>query len=370
MRLYEYMGKDLFRTYGIPVPQGVVATSPAAAELAGMKPPVVLKAQILSGKRGKGGGILFAATPQEIKVAAERLFTAPINGYSVNRVLIEERLDIARELYLAITVNRSLQAPVILASAQGGMDIEEVPAEAILTRPLEVAIGLPSYVAREVASFLALPSDLRPEFAALLQNLYRLFREKDAELVEINPLVITAAGQLVAADAKVIIDDDALFRHPELVRVEEVSEAEAKARQYDLAYVELDGNIGVLANGAGITMATLDTLQYYGGRARNFLDIGGGASVEKVAAALEIIFASRPKALFINIFGGITRCDDVATALVEVKKRHGLPVPVVIRMVGTNEEEGVRILRANGLEAYTRMEEAAQKVVEIAESAA
>lgn len=370
MRIYEYMGKDLFRAYGIPVPTGVVISSPDTAALAQVAPPAVLKAQVLSGKRGKGGGILFVDEAGAVQSAAKRLFATPINGYRTAKVLVEERLAIAQELYLALTVDRALQAPVLLASAQGGMDIEEVPASAVLTRPLEVALGVPAYVVREVAAFLGLAPQLHPSFATLLGSLYRLFREKDAELVEINPLAVTAAGQLVAADAKVVIDDDALFRHPELPRVEEITEAEAKARRHDLAYVELDGNIGVLANGAGITMATLDTLQYYGGRARNFLDIGGGAGVERVTAALEIILASRPKALFINIFGGITRCDDVATALVEVKKRCGLPVPVVIRMVGTNEEEGVRILRLNGLEAYTRMEEAAKKVVELAENAA
>jgi succinyl-CoA synthetase beta subunit len=365
MRLFEYMGKELFKSYGIPVPAGVVVTSPADEILNHAPIPAVVKSQILAGKRGKGGGILFVREVQELRPAVAQLLHMTLNGYPVEQVLVEEMLDIKQEIYLAITIEGSLQAPVILASASGGMDIEEVPPENILTRKIEVAIGVRPHVVHEVATFLQLPPELLPQFAVILTNLYRLFREKDAELMEINPLVITGQGQILAADAKMVIDDTALYRHPELPLVDEATPTEKEAREYGLAYVELDGDIGVLANGAGITMATLDALQYFGGSASNFLDIGGGASVERVTKALELIFAAQPKALFINIFGGITRCDDVATALVEVKKQRDLPVPVIIRMVGTNEEEGVRILQANGFEAYTRMEDAAKQVVQI-----
>ncbi|MGI6575480.1 MAG: ADP-forming succinate--CoA ligase subunit beta [bacterium] len=365
MRLFEFMGKELFKSYGIPVPTGVVVTSPADEILNHAPIPAVVKSQILAGKRGKGGGILFVREGQELRPAVTQLLHMTLNGYPVGQVLVEEMLDIKQELYLAITIEGSFKAPVILASASGGMDIEEVPPENILTRKIEVAIGVRPHVVREVATFLQLPPELLPQFAVILTNLYRLFREKDAELVEINPLVITGQGQILAADAKMVIDDTALYRHPELPLVDEATPTEKEAREYGLAYVELDGDIGVLANGAGITMATLDALQYFGGSASNFLDIGGGASVERVTKALELIFAAQPKALFINIFGGITRCDDVATALVEVKKQRDLPVPVIIRMVGTNEEEGVRILQANGFEAYTRMEDAAKQVVQI-----
>ena len=367
MRLYEYMSKSLFRAYNIPVPDGTVVATPAEVGMNNSILPAVVKAQILCGKRGKGGGILFAKNEQELLAAVERILGAKINGYPVEQVLVEERLEIAKELYLAIIIDRSAKAPVLLASASGGMDIEAMPPDVIYSRKLEVAIGLRPYVVQEVASFLELPQELVPQLKPILLNLYRLFREKDAELVEINPLVITALGKLVAADSKVVIDDKALYRHPELPRVEESTHWEQKARAHNIAYVELKGQIGVLANGAGITMATLDTLQHFGGSARNFLDIGGGASVEKVAKALEIIFATNPKALLINIFGGMTRCDDVATALVDIKKRYGLPVPVVIRMTGTKEEQGIQILRANGLEAYVHMEDAARVVVDLCE---
>lgn len=370
MRLYEYMGKDLLRAYGVPVPAGAVAGSLQEVDNLETAFPAVLKVQILTGKRGKGGGVVFAGNGEELRAQAARLLGATINGYPVKKVLIEERLHVAQELYVALTIDQSLRTPLLLASASGGMDIEALPPEKILARPLDIAIGLRPHVVQEVASFLNLSPELLPQLATVLTALYRLFREKDAELVEVNPLVITGEGRLVAADAKVVIDDEALYRHPELPSVEEATAAEQEARLHDLAYVELDGNIGVLANGAGITMATLDTLEYFGGRAQNFLDIGGGAGVERIAKALEIIFAARPRAIFINIFGGITRCDDVATALVEVKRRYGLPVPVVIRMVGTNQEKGVEILRAHGLEAYVHMEDAARKVVELAEGVA
>ena len=365
MRYYEYLGKDLFRQYGIPVPLGTVLDSPGDNKVTQIELPAVLKVQVLAGKRGKGGGIKFADTREEAKEALQQLFSLRINNEAVAKVLAEEKIDIAKEYYLAITVEGSLQAPIILASASGGMDIEEVPPEEIYTRPIDVAVGIRSYVARDVAAFLKLPPEMLADFAKILTNLYKLFREKDAELVEINPLVITGDNKLIAADAKTVIDDDALFRQQELPVVEEKTAIEKEAGEHGLAYVELDGDIGVLANGAGITMATLDALQHFGGNASNFLDIGGGAGVEKVMKALDLILAAKPKALFINIFGGITRCDDVATALVEVNKRYSLPVPVVIRMVGTNQDEGLEILKENGMEAYTQMEEAAQKVVSL-----
>jgi succinyl-CoA synthetase beta subunit len=274
-------------------------------------------------------------------------------------------LKIDREFYLAITVDGAARKPVILASAQGGMDIEDVPEEHMVRMLLDVTMGLSPFVGREVTRRLGVTGAVAKQIAAILANLYRMFVELDAELVEINPLVISGE-QVIAADAKVTIDDDALFRHRDLPVVEERTEAEKKAHELGLSYVELEGDIAVMANGAGITMATLDLIQYYGGQAANFLDAGGGAGVEQTAKALEILLSKNPKSILINIFGGITRCDDVANAFAYVKQNMGIPVPVVIRLVGTNEDKGREILRENGIETYQFMHEAAAKAVEIA----
>jgi len=285
----------------------------------------------------------------------------------VESVLVEEKIKIDRELYLAITVDGSAKKPVLIASASGGMDIEDVPDEDIVKYHVNTFLGLQQYAAREITRRLGLTGPVAREMNRLLPLLYRIFRERDAELVEINPLVISGEN-LIAADAKVTIDDDGLFRQQGLPRVEERTAAEQKAHALGLSYVQLEGNIAVMANGAGITMGTLDTLQHYGGRPANFLDAGGGTGMEGTAKALEILLETNPRVILINIFGGITRCDDVANALVKVKKEIGIPVPVVIRLVGTNEEIGVGILKENGFEAYRMMHEAAAKAVEIANS--
>lgn len=367
MKLYEYMGKELFARYGIPVPRGKVVSSPeealaAAQEIGG---PVVVKSQILLGKRGKGGGIRFADTPEEARQAAAELLGMELHGYRVETLLIEEKLNIEQELYVSLTIDGSAKAPVLIASAEGGMDIEEVPEEKIIKEYIDLDIGLQPFVAREVARKLGLKEGPAKDFYRLLPAMYRLFREKDAELVEINPLVVSGE-RLVAADAKVTIDDYALYRQKDLPFVEDRTPLERKAKEIGVSFVELNGDIAIMANGAGMSMGTLDTIAYYGGTPANFLDCGGGTGLEETAKAIELLLETKPKVIFINIFGGITRCDDVAGALVKVKRSMDIPVPVVVRLVGTNEDIGRRILEEEGIKAYTFMDEAAAKAVELA----
>jgi succinyl-CoA synthetase beta subunit len=363
------MGKELFTGFGITVPRGKMITTSdeAAAVAAEIGGEIVVKSQILSGKRGKGGGIKFAANPEEAKQAAGQILGTTVQGLKVEMLLVEEKLKIDQEFYLAITIDGAARRPVIIASAHGGMDIEEVADEHIVKQHVDVSIGVQPYLAREVSRKLGLRGSIYKEFNHLLPLLYKMFREKDAELVEINPLVVSGE-RLIAADSKVTIDDEALFRHKELPYVDERTEFERKAHEIGISYVQLEGNIAVMANGAGITMGTLDTIQHYGGAPANFMDAGGGTGMEGTAKALEILLGNNPRVILINIFGGITRCDDVANALVKVKNNIGIPVPVVIRLVGTNEEQGVQILKENGFDAYKMMHEAAAKAVEIANS--
>lgn len=367
MKFFEYMGKELFAKYGIPVPQGKMVTTPdeAAAVAAEIGKDVVVKSQILSGKRGKGGGIKFASTPEEAKEAAAQILGMTVQGHKVEMLLVEEKLKIDKEFYMAITIDGSAKKPVLIASAQGGMDIEEVPEEYIVKQHIDPRIGMMSFIAKDITRRLGVTGDLAKQFYKLIPALYKLFKDKDAELAEINPLVISG-DQIIAADSKFTVDDEALFRNKDLPVVEERTEAEKAAHALGLSFVQLDGNIAVMANGAGITMGTLDIIQHYGGAAANFLDAGGGTGEEGTAKALEILLTMNPKVILINIFGGITRCDDVARAFAKVKTNIGIPVPVVIRLVGTNEDEGRAILREVGIEAYKTMDEAAKKAVELA----
>ena len=366
MKLYEYMGKELFAKYGIPVPEGGVASTPEEAfALTEQIGSVVVKSQVLSGKRGKAGGIGFTDVPSEARDFAAKILGSQLCGFIVEKVLVERKLQIDREFYLAITIDGASKRPIILASAQGGMDIEDVPEEQMVRMTLDVSIGMQPFVTRDITRLLGVSGVIAKQISDILMKLYKMFVELDAELVEINPLVISGENVL-AADAKVTIDDDALFRHQDLPVVEERTAAEKTAHDLGLSYVELDGNIAVMANGAGITMATLDLIQYYGGAAANFMDAGGGAGIEQTSKALELLLSKNPKAILINIFGGITRCDDVANAFAHVKKNIGIPVPVVIRLVGTNEDKGREILLDVGIDAYKTMHEAAKKAVEIA----
>ena len=366
MKLFEYMGKDLFRQYGIPTPKGkVIRTAGEAGPVTEELGNVVIKTQILSGKRGKAGGIKFADQSSDAIEAANSILGKEFNGLVAEEVLIEEKLPIEKELYLAIVMEGSLRGPILLASQYGGMDIEEVPEANIIKMPIDIHVGIQPYLCREIARKLELTGDIQQQFSKMLPNLYRLFKERDCEMVEINPLVI-ADGKLVAADAKITIDDEALYRQPDLPKVEERNEAEQKAHAIGLSFVQLDGDIAIMANGAGITMATLDVINHYGGSPANFLDAGGGAHVEQTAAALELLLSTNPKAIFINIFGGITRCDDVARAFLQVNSQKSIDVPVVIRLVGTNQEAGVKLLQEQGIVAYEHMQEAAMKTVALA----
>lgn len=366
MKLMEYMGKELFKRYGIPIPAGGIAKSPqeAAAWVAQLGPSV-LKAQVLSGKRGKSGGIRFVSSAAEAEQTAAAMLSHQLQGMAVTELLVEQQLDIRQELYLALTIDTATRCPLLIASVAGGMDIEEVPEEQLVRLPLDNELGWHSFIGRQVCQRLQIAGQTATQLQDLLQRLYHMFIELDAELVEINPLAVTPQG-LIAADAKVTIDDEALYRQQSVPRTEERTSAEQKAHALGLSYIQLDGDIAVMANGAGITMATLDIIQNYGGKPANFLDAGGGAGVEATAGALEILLSTNPRAILINIFGGITRCDDVARAFIQVKQSREIPVPVVIRLVGTNQDQGVQLLQANGLVAYESMQEAAARVVELA----
>ncbi|NLC37687.1 MAG: ADP-forming succinate--CoA ligase subunit beta [Clostridia bacterium] len=367
MKLYEFMGKRLLSQHGIAIPKGrVISIGDNPEDIAKELGSVVVKSQVLGGKRGKAGGIIFADTPEAVQKACASLLGNKINSLLIEQVLVEEKLKIDQELYLAIMMESSQRNPVILASAAGGMDIEEVPEEKIIKRTVDISIGLQPYLAKDIARCLGLERDLSQQFIQLLFRLYRMFAEMDAELVEINPLAVSG-NKLIAADAKITIDDEALFRQKDLPRVEELTPAEKQAHDLGLSFVQLDGDIAIMANGAGITMATLDTIQHYGGSPANFLDAGGGASEEQMAQALEILLTTKPKVILINIFGGITRCDEVARAFLQVKKSHQLELPVVIRLVGTNEEDGVALLKEHGITAYQTMQEAAAQAVALAQ---
>jgi len=370
LKLYEYLAKGILAKSGIPTPPGRLAMSPdeAAAVAAEIGAPVALKAQILAGGRGKAGGIRFADDPEQARAVAREMFGADLKGFRIDRLLVEKKLKIENEIYVGIAVDAAAKVPLLIASAQGGMSIEEVPEKAIVKRPIDITWGLYPYAAREVVRRLGLTGTPAKQVAEVMIKLYKVFRAYDAELVEINPLIVTAGKgpgeeEVIAADARLNVDDYAMFRHKDLPTVEEGTELERKVRAIGLSYVELDGDIAVMANGAGMAMATLDILSRYGGRPANFLDAGGGAAVEPTAQAIEVLLAQRPKAMLINIFGGITRCDDVARAILWVKQNRGIPVPLVVRLVGTNEAEGVRLLQEAGINAYKSLDEAAARVV-------
>ncbi|MDI3299237.1 MAG: ADP-forming succinate--CoA ligase subunit beta [Bacillota bacterium] len=366
MKLYEYMAKGVLRENGVPVPPGRLARTPEEAEAAARSlGPCVVKAQVLVGGRGKAGGVKPAQTPEEARSRAGEILGMNLKGCVVETVYVESMLGIDRELYLGITMDNAAKRPLLIASASGGMEIEEVPERAIVRQPVPVEWGLMPYATRWVAHRLGLSGDLARQFGEIALKLYEIFRRYDAELVEINPLAV-AGDRLVAADARLNVDDDALYRHPDLPRTSEATELEKRVRELGLAYVELDGDIAVMANGAGITMATLDVLQRYGGRPMNFLDAGGGAAAGPMAEALKVLVSTRPKAIFVNIFGGITRCDDVAQAVITARREVGISMPMVVRLVGTNEEKGVEMLRGEGIQAYRSMEEAAARAVELA----
>jgi len=377
LKLLEHEAKDLFSEYGIPTPRRRLVSSSeqaqkAAADLEGA---VAVKAQVLVGGRGKAGGILFADSPAEAAQIAGKLLKMRIKGISVQNLLVEERVEIKKELYLGLTVDRSNRTYVAIASSEGGMEIEDVAAsmpEKIVKVFVDPMYGFHPYHARQIAKRLGYVGRQMLSLATIFVNLYRMAMDYDAELTEINPLVETPEGKFIAADARLTIDDSALYRHAKLKeRALQADEGdwlprEMQARKSGLAYVKLEGDVGIIGNGAGLVMATLDAIQLHGGSPANFLDVGGGASADRMAAALDIVFSDPGvKAVFINILGGITRCDEVARGILDVKRQMGFVKPMVIRLVGTNEEEGRRILTDAGIPVLDSMEQAAQRVVEI-----
>lgn len=360
MKLYEYKAKELLRKHGVPVPEGFVAASPEdISELPG---PVMVKAQVLIGGRGKAGGIKPADNIDQARKAASAILGMNIKGYITKLVLLEERLEVAKELYLGITIDRSRRGLLLMASASGGMDIESVPEDRILMLSVDPLMGYQGFVGRRVASFLELDKSQGAQVADIVRRLYELMVSEDAELVEINPLVITKDGKVVAGDAKVTIDSDAMFRHKEYEGMEEdLTSLEAKARDLDIAFVQLDGNIGVIANGAGLTMATLDSLNMFGGKAGVFLDLGGTDDPEKVKSAMLLMEEADPKVILLNIFGGITKCDTVAKGVLEAIEEKPTDAPIVARIKGVNEELGREMLKEAGMIPASGLSEAAEK---------
>ena len=377
MKLFEYEAKTIFAKYGIPTPKGALATSPAQARdtVLEINAPVAVKAQVLVSGRGKAGGILFSTSSGDAELAAKKLLNTKIKGFKVRSVLVEEKVFAERELYFGVAVDRSNGCYVAIASSEGGIEIEEVAVvtpKKIIKKPIDPLKSFRSNHAKEIAKGLGYSGSRMQNLATIFLKLYNAAMDFDAELAEINPLVETSRGEFVAADARLIIDDNALYKHPEFEgRLKEDGETELsplefEARKSGLAYVELDGNIGVIGNGAGLVMATLDAIQLYGGSPANFLDIGGGASAKVMVAALNLVFSdSRVDVVLVNILGGITRCDEVARGILEAKGRIGFLKPVVVRLVGTNEEEGRRILTETGVHVLDSMEEAAHRAVEI-----
>jgi succinyl-CoA synthetase beta subunit len=367
MKLYEYMAKDILARAGVAVPRGrLVSTAQQAADACQELGPVVIKAQVLAGGRGKAGGIKFAAQPADAAEAARLLLGSSVQGQTVERLLCEQKLDIARELYVAVSVDGAARQPVLIASAQGGVNIEDVPAKSICRRRIDLPWGLFGYTARDVARRIGLEGETATRVVDIMLRMYAVFRRRDAELVETNPLAALVDGAVVAVDARLNVDDDALYRHRDLPAVDEGTELERRVRSIGLSFVELSGDIAVMANGAGMAMATLDIIQRYGGRPANFLDVGGGAAGEPMAQALTLLLSRNPRAVLVNIFGGITRCDDVARAILEVKRQRGIHVPLVVRLSGTNEAAAVAMLKAEGIAASSSMEEAASRVVALA----
>jgi succinyl-CoA synthetase beta subunit len=385
MKIHEYQAKEIFRRFGVPTPRGEMVTTPAhareVAERLGTR-IVVVKAQIHAGGRGKAGGVKLAKSPAEAAELARAILgmtlvtpqTGP-GGRVVKRLLIEEGLDIKRELYLSILVDRAVAAPVIMASTAGGMEIEEVAHKSpdlILRETIFPATGLQPYHARKLAFGLGLSGDAAAAAGPFLQALYRTFLETDASLTEINPLIVTGDGKLVALDAKMTFDDNALYRHKELAELRDLNEEdplEVEASNYKLNYIKLDGSIGCMVNGAGLAMGTMDIIKLSGGSPANFLDVGGGANAEQVKNAFKILISDKSvKGVFINIFGGILRCDVLASGVVAAAKELNLKLPVVIRMEGTNVEKGQEILRDSGCNFTIAqgMKDGAEKIVKLA----
>jgi succinyl-CoA synthetase beta subunit len=383
MNIHEFQAKQILGRFGAPVPKGQPASTPdeaADAFKALGQPRAVVKAQIHAGGRGKAGGVKLLSSAQEARDFAAKLLgktlvthqTGP-QGRVVRRVYVEEASEVARELYLGMLVDRKAGMVSVIASTEGGMDIEEVAAKTpqkIITEPLNPLLGVSPFLGRKIAFALGLKDKQVNQFAALLASIYKAFLETDASLIEINPLVVTKDGRVLCLDAKMSFDDNGLFRHPDVRELRDPNEEdpdETEAAKYDLSYVHLDGNIGCMVNGAGLAMATMDIVKVYGAEPANFLDVGGGANTEKVAAAFRILLSDpRVKGVLINIFGGIMRCDVLAQGVVEAARQVNLKVPLVVRMEGTNVEQGKKILAESGIKVIpaSDMADAAQRITQ------
>ena len=375
MNLHEYQAKDILRGYGVNIPPGKVATTPAEAETIAREygTAVMVKAQVHVGGRGKAGGVKFCKTPADAREKATAILGMDIKGLTVEKVLVTVAADIGSEAYVGIIVDRATKKPVFMVSAAGGIDIEQVAAETpdkILYVPVDPRYGLPTYDAMRMGFFLFGEVKLARGAAKIMQQLYAAFMASGCSLAEINPLVVTPTGELIAVDGKMVIDDNELDRLPAIAALRDVSSeepSEVDARNANLTFIKLDGDVGCVVNGAGLAMATMDLVKYYGGEPANFLDIGGSSNPEKVVNALRIITADpNVKAILFNIFGGITRTDDVANGIVTATKANPLTVPIVIRLTGTNEELAMKILTENGFSASSDMDEAVQKAVALA----
>jgi succinyl-CoA synthetase beta subunit len=375
LNLQEYQAKRIFAKYGVPIPRGEVATTATAARdiARRLNTRVVIKSQVLVGGRGKAGGIKLAETPDDAEIIADKILGMEIKGLKVRKVLVDEAAAIETELYLGMVIDRAQRRVIMMGSSEGGIDIEEVAAttpEKIIKVAIDPFLGLKDYQARELAIGMGVSRDLTNDFIKIARALYAAFTQSDASLAEINPLVITKNGKLLGVDGKMSIDDNALFRHLDLDEMRDVDEEdpyEAEARRFGLSYVKLDGEIGCMVNGAGLAMATMDIIKHYGGSPANFLDVGGGAQADKVAAALRIILSDQNvKAVLFNIFGGITRCDEVARGILTALQEVPTSVPMVARLVGTNEAEGRAILANAHMGTAATLDEAAQKAVQAA----
>ncbi len=375
MKIHEYQAKEIFKRFGIPVPDGKVATTPEEAEKIAneLGAPLVVKAQVHVGGRGKAGGVKLVKTPEEAKEAASKILGLDIKGLTVKKVLITKAIDIKDEAYIGYIVDRRSKKPLVMVSAAGGIDIEEVARETpekIHKFVIDPFYGLLPHQAMELALKLYNDIKLVRKAADVILKLYKAFISVDASLSEINPFVVTPDGEIWAVDAKINIDDNALVRHPDIEEMRDVTEAEKKeldAKSKGLSYIKLDGNIGCVVNGAGLAMATMDLIKKYGGEPANFLDIGGSSSPEKVVNALNILISDKNvKSIFFNIFGGITRCDDVANGIVEALSKLTINLPIVIKLAGTNEDEAKKILSQTELITATSMADGAKKSIEIA----
>ena len=376
MKLHEHEAKDIFRAFKMPTPPGGVAMTPEEAKkrAAEVGKPVVIKAQVLSGKRGKAGGVKFADTPEEAQKLSEEILAMRINDLPVEAVLIEEKFDIQQEIYVGVTIDRNARKYVMIGSGAGGMSIEELAEEKpelIIKKHVDPTLGFQPYEAREMAIDMGFKGKQINKLASFFLKLWNIVLAYDVELSEINPLILTTDGRFLAADARLNIDDNALYRHKDIIEKikresGEMNDRERMATEHGMAYVELDGDIACICNGAGLTMATLDTVSLFGGKASTFLDLGGGSDKERVENGIEIALKyDKVKAILVNIMGGITRCDDVANGIIAARDDQGIDVPMVIRMVGTNEEEGQEILTKAGIPFLKTMEDAAEKVVEL-----